>query len=386
MDLRPFNTFDDAEINAVTEVLRSGCLSGFLGRWSDAFYGGPRVRQLEDAWSAFFKVGHSVSVNSATSGLILALGAIGLKPDDEVIVSPVSMCASATAPLHYFAKPVFADVDPETYTLDPLSVARAITSKTRAIIAVNLFGHPAALQELMELAEIKGLYVIEDNAQAPGAYYQGHYAGTVGHIGVFSLNYHKHIHAGEGGICVSHDALLAERIALLRNHAEAIAADHAVPGGDALVGGNYRMTEIEAAIAAVQLAKLPAVLRTKQAQAARLTHALRDIPGLTPPRVRPGCTHAYYTYPLRIQADKAGKTRAELVRSLLDKKIPIVERYTAPLYQLPIFKNRGLAPDSVCSVAEALFESELCYIPWCGYDFSDADVDTMAEAIRGALN
>src|SRR5574344_1647548 len=210
------------EEDAVVKVLRSGILSKYLGCWADDFYGGPQVQALEKEWAEYFGVKHAISMNSATSALYCAAGAIGLNPEDEVIVSPYTMAASATAPLIYNAVPIFADIEEEYFCLDVESIEAKITPKAKAIIVVDIFGQPYDAERINALAKKHNLYVIEDTAQAPGAKYKGKYAGTLGDIGVFSLNYHKHIHCGEGGIIVTDNDELAERLRLIRNHAEAV--------------------------------------------------------------------------------------------------------------------------------------------------------------------
>src|SRR5262249_27529008 len=161
---------------------------------------------------ADFGVRHAVAVNSATSGLIAAVGAAGIEPGDEVIVSPWTMAASATAILVWNAIPVFADIEPDTFNLDPALVEANVTPRTRAIRVPDIFGHAAQLDPLMAIADRHRLKVIEDAAQTPSALYHGRRVGTISHIGVYSLNFHKHIHTGEGGVCVTNDAALAERL------------------------------------------------------------------------------------------------------------------------------------------------------------------------------
>jgi len=198
-------------------------------------------------------VKHTVSMNSATSGLFAAMGAVGIGPGDEVIVPPYTMSATAMAPLIYGGIPVFADIEEKTFGLDPAAVRKAVTPRTKAIIAVNLFGHPARLDELLEIAKERHLFLVEDNAQGPLAEDQGRYAGTLGHIGVFSLNYHKHIHTGEGGMCVTQDDDLALRLQLIRNHGENAVGPLETSDLTNLIGFNFRMTEIQAAIGIEQL-------------------------------------------------------------------------------------------------------------------------------------
>src|SRR6185503_8869326 len=153
-----------------------------------------KVREFERQCESYFGVKHAITVNSWTSGLIAAVGAVGIEPGDEVIVSPWTMCASATAILHWNAIPVFGDIEPETFCLDPASVEANITPYTRAILAVDIFGHSADIDALMTLAARHGLQVITDTAQAPGTRYKGRLTGTSAHVGGYSLNYHKHIH------------------------------------------------------------------------------------------------------------------------------------------------------------------------------------------------
>ena len=212
---RPYNPIGVEEVDAAKQVIESGVLSQFLACWHDDFYGGPKVREFENAWASYFGVKHAVTVNSWTSGLIAAVGAIGIEPGDEVIVSPWTMSASATAILQWNAIPVFADIEPNTFCLDPVSVEDNITSRTKAIMAVDIFGHSADMDYLNRIADKYNLKVISDTAQSPGALYKGRHAGTLADIGGFSLNYHKHIHTGEGGVLVTDDSNLAERLQLI---------------------------------------------------------------------------------------------------------------------------------------------------------------------------
>src|SRR5262245_21901216 len=220
--LGSYNTIGAEEKAAVEQVMATGKLSGFIGEWCDSFNGGSKVQAFEAAWRERFASRHAITVNSNTSGLFASMGAVGLAPGDEVIVPPYTMSATAMAPLIYGGIPVFADIEPATFCLDPQAVRRALTPRTRAILAVNLFGHPAPLAELRALAEQHGIWLVEDNAQGPLAMEHGRYAGTMGHIGIFSLNYHKHVHTGEGGMCVTADDELALRLQMIRNHGENI--------------------------------------------------------------------------------------------------------------------------------------------------------------------
>lgn len=176
---RHYNPISAEEVQAAKEVIESGVLSQFIGAWHSDFLGGPKVKEFEAQCARYFGIKHAITVNSWTSGLIAAVGAIGIQPGDEVIVTPWTMCASATAILHWNAIPVFADIDPITFCLDPKSVEVNITPYTKAIMAVDIFGMSADMDALMDIAKRHGLKVISDTAQAPGARYKDRYAGTL---------------------------------------------------------------------------------------------------------------------------------------------------------------------------------------------------------------
>lgn len=343
-------TVGEEEKESVGRVIDSGVLSRYLGAWHEQFMGGDEVRALESEWSAYYRTRHAIAVNSATSGLICALGAAGVGPGDEVIVSPWSMCISATAPLFYGAIPVFADVEPDCFCLEAHDVERKISSRTKAIIVVDLFGQPYDADAINSLAERHGLIVIEDAAQAPGALLYGKPAGTLGHMGVFSLNYHKHIHCGEGGVIVTDDDRLARRLCLIRNHAEAVVEDMGESELTNMLGYNFRMTELDAAVARCQLKKLEILNRARLNNVTYLEKSLGDIPCLSMPKVRRGAKHVYYVHACRYDETVAGipaqrfveAVKAELPCFTLREKegTKLGCGYARPLYQLPIFQRR----------------------------------------------
>ena len=216
------------ERKAALKVLKKGVLSDYLGEKDPKFYGGEQVNKFERYIEKFFNVKHAITTNSWTSGLVAAVGAIGIEPGDEVIVTTWTMCATATSILHWNAIPVFADIDEKTYTIDPKSIEKNISKYTKAIIAVDIYGHPTNMKAILKIAKKYNLKVISDAAQAPGAFYGKKYAGTLGDIGGFSLNCHKHINTGEGGILVTNNDIYAERLRLIRNHAEAVVDDRLI--------------------------------------------------------------------------------------------------------------------------------------------------------------
>ncbi len=375
-----------AERQAVDEVLGSGVLSQFIGEWGEDFWGGPRVRAMEAAWRERFGARHAISMNSATSALYAAIAAAGVGPGDEVIVSPYTMSASATCALVHGAVPVFADVEPETFGLDPESVRARITPRTKAIVVVDIFGCPARLEALLALAAEHGLVVIEDAAQAPGALYHGCEAGTVGHIGVYSLNYHKTIQCGEGGVAVTEDDRLAERLALARNHGEAAVDAMGSPHADVL-GFNYRLGELEAAIATVQLGRLEELTAPRIAHAERLS-VLAELEGLTPPAVPDGLRHVYYLHVTRVDEAVLGVSRTAFAAGLRAEGIPVVEGYVAPLYRQAVYRHRaaplGLGEadyaDGICPVVERLHDHEVLFHPLVHAGMDDADVLDIIDA------
>lgn len=368
-----YKTIGREEEEAAIEVLRSGILSRFLGCYHDDFYGGPQVQALEAEWAEYFQVKHAISVNSATSGLYCAMGATGVGPGDEVIVSPYTMSASAAAVLVYNAIPVFADIEEEYFCLDPKSVEERITSRTRAIIVVDILGQPYDREAINAIAQKYNLLIIEDTAQAPGAKYKGSFAGTLGDIGVYSLNYHKHVHTGEGGIVVTDNDELAERIRLIRNHAEVVVGDMGRSYLVNMLGFNYRMTELEAAIARQQLKKLSGLLSQRQENVAYLEDKLRDLPGIEIPGVRAGCEHAYYIHPLKYKEAEFGIPRARFIEAVQAELAPLELReaegvnigggYVKPLYLEPIYQQQIVYGENGCPFTCPWYKGQLNYAP-----------------------
>ena len=395
-----YNPIGVEEVQAAKQVIESGVLSQFLGSWSPDFYGGPKVQEFERQCEAYFGVKHAVTVNSWTSGLTAAVGAIGIEPGDEVIVTPWTMCATATAILHWNAIPVFADIETETFNIDPASVEANITPYTKAIMVVDIFGHSADMDALMAIAERHGLKVITDTAQAPGTYYKGKFTGTLAHVGGYSLNYHKHIHTGEGGILVTNDDEIADRLRLIRNHAEAVVGNKGVTDLRNMVGHNFRLGEIECAIGIEQLKKLKGFVVGRQRVAERLTQVLSDLPGLRTPIVKPDCTHAYYMFPMVLDIEQLGVSRARIIEALESEGVVglaagYVNLHLLPLYQQKIaYGSKGFPWTSdichrdvsyqkgICPVAERLHEFTYLGFAMCMHELTDEDVDLIGRAFR----
>jgi dTDP-4-amino-4,6-dideoxygalactose transaminase len=344
-----YKVIGEEEKAAVNAVMDSGILSRFLGTWHPDFFGGPEVQAFEKEWAAVSGTKHAISVNSCTSGLYAAVGALGCGPGDEVICSPYTMIASATAAVAFNAVPVFADIDPESYCISAATVAPRITERTKAIIVVHIFGQPADMDPIMQLARRHGIRVIEDCAQVPFGTYKGRPVGSLGDVGVFSLNYHKHIHTGEGGMCTTDDDDLAERLQLIRNHAEAVVEKKGVKNLANMIGFNFRLGELEAAIGRAQLKKGPALIRQRQENVRYLEAQIAGIDGLSMPKVGPAGDHVYYVHAMSYDAKATGVGRETFVRAIKAELAPTALRehegvlmgmgYVKPIYLAPMYRE-----------------------------------------------
>jgi len=364
-----YNNIDDAEKKAVANVLEKGILSQYLGSWHKDFYGGHEVLSLEKEWAKYFNVKYAIAVNSATSGLYCAMGATGIEPGEEVIVSPYTMTASAVAPLVYNAIPIFADIEEDYFCLDPNDIEKKITKKTKAIIVVDIFGQPYNADKINAIAKKHNFIVIEDAAQAPGAKYKGKYAGTLGDIGVFSLNYHKHIHCGEGGIIVTNNKQLAEKMQLIRNHAEAVVEAKGEKNLINMLGFNYRMTEMEAAVARKQLTKLDKLLKARRSNRTYIADKIKNLEGIEPAKIRADCEHSFYCDIFKIKKELIGVDRDSFIDAVKAELSPTESReshgvlmgcgYVEPLYLQPIFKEKTAYGSS--GYPFNLYNGTLCY-------------------------
>lgn len=398
-----YNTIGDAEKRAVMEVLDTGELSGFVAAPGDWFWGGKRVRALEEAFKDHFGVKYAVAVNSATSGLHAGLMAMDIGPGDEVIVSPYTMHASATMIVMCGAVPIFADINPTTFCIDPAAVEAAITPRTRGIVAVNLFGHPADLDPLRAIADRHGLFLLEDNAQAPDAMYKGRKTATIGHAGVFSFNRHKTMQCGEGGVLITNDERVAKKAALFRNHGETVVAAWGETDLVNTLGVNYRMCEMEAAVALEQFRKLSDLNQARIDLCDRLTSNIARIPGIEAPDVAADCKHVYYFYVMKYDERVTGIPRDLFVKAFQAEGFPMRAGYLKPLYLEPMYQqkigigrhgfpwtaNEGNAEISyargICPTVERLQDHEILLTAYMHPPLQMSDMDRYCTAIEKVL-
>ena len=392
-----YNPIGDEELAAAASVIASGKLSGFIGSWCPEFYGGSEVQSFENEVESKFGVNFAVAVNSWTSGLIAAIGALDIEPGDEVIVPTWTMSATAMAALHWNAIPIFADIDSDTFCISPKSVKENISDKTKAIIAVDIFGQSADIQSIRKVIGNREIAIISDSAQAPGAQTNGLWAGTLADIGGFSLNYHKHINTGEGGILVTNDSDLARRLQLLRNHAESVVEGMGVTKINNMIGFNFRMGEIEAAIGREQLRKLDKLVEKRTLLANRLSEGLQSLEGLKTPKAREGSTHVYYKYALTVNQEL---DRNKVFRLLQIEGVPGLSTKYVNLHLLPVFQKKmaygtkgfpwshvdarkGINyGKGICPNAELMQDATYLGIDLCEYDFSMEDIDAIVEAFH----
>ncbi len=288
------------EIESVLEPLRSGWLVQ-----------GPKVREFEQAWSAFTGAEHSIAVTSCTTGLHLSLAALGFGPGDEAIVPAFTWIATANVVEHLGGRVVFADIDLATFNIDPSGIEALVTPRTKAILPVHLFGLAADMEAINAIARRHGLWVVEDAACGFGATFKGRHVGTLGHTGCFSFHPRKAITTGEGGMITINDASLAERLRRLRDHGAAMSdlQRHLGPRPYLLAdhpeaGYNQRMTDLQAALGVAQMHRAESIVAERRALAARYDAAFADLDWLQTPVAPPGYGHGYQSYPCLFEPEQ----------------------------------------------------------------------------------
>lgn len=312
-------------------------LTEMVGQPSLFYWNGPQTRRLVERFREQYPLRHVMPCSSGTAALHIAVAAAGIGPGDEVITSPITDMGTVIGVLYQQGVPVFADLEPHRYTLDPADVRRRITPRTRAIIAVHLCGNSSALGDLRAIADEHGLVLIEDCAQAWGALHRGKPVGTFGHLAAWSLNDFKHIGCGDGGIVATND----ERFGPLLQKFGDKAYDRIGGGRDPeFLAPNYRISEPQSAVAAVQMTRLPSIAEKRARLGGLLTERLRGIPGVVPHHVDPEDRCSFWFYLFRIEPARFRCDRATLVKAMAAEGAPCSEGYIpAPLYRYPVFQN-----------------------------------------------
>jgi dTDP-4-amino-4,6-dideoxygalactose transaminase len=316
---------DEREIEMVAKVLKSGILTARVGSSS-------MVANFEQAYARFVKAKHAVAVNSGTAALHMALLAAGVKPGDEVVVPSFTFVATAEVVVLCGAKPVFVDINPRTYNIDPEKFGEAISAKTRAVIPVDLYGLPADMQAISEMAREHDLAVIEDSAQAHGAAYKGEPPGYFADMACWSFYASKNMTTGEGGMITTSNDDYAETLRCMRSHGEK--GEYV----SFMLGHNYRMTEIMAAIGVTQLEKLPTFLEKRRRNARRLTEKLNEVERLMLPVEPEGYRHSWYLYTVRLRNGSRAE-RDKVVEELRKHGIGAAVYYGTPIHLMPYYRQ-----------------------------------------------
>ena len=315
----------EEEIEAVVKVMRSGPLTSALGV-------GPMVTQFEKNFASFAGVKHAVAVNTGTAALHSAVVAAGVKQGDEVILPSFTFVATAEAVVMAGGKPVFTDIDPETYNISPNAIKKNLTEKTRVIVPVDLYGFSVNMKPIREIASEHGLAVVEDAAQAHGATYAGKPVGVFADVACWSLYASKNMTTGEGGVVTTDNDAVAETLRLVRTHGEKDKY------ASLMLGYNYRMSEIQAAIGLVQLEKLPGFVAKRRANAKRLTNLLSASDRLKLPEESEERQHSWYLYTVRLK-NAEGDERDKILEELKKKGIGAVAYYVNPVHLMPYYRE-----------------------------------------------
>ena len=351
----------DEETDAVMKTLKSGSLAQ-----------GDGVNRFEDAFAGFVGTKYAIAINSGTAALHVALLSHGLSEGDEVITTPFSFISTANSILFVGAKPVFADVREEDFNIDPECILEKLTKKTKAIIPVHLYGHPADMKFIMEIAEDHNLTVVEDACQAHGAKIDGRVVGSYG-SGCFSFYPTKNMTTGEGGMITTDDDLVADRARMIRSHGAKIRYQHE------MLGYNVRMTDISAVIGIEQLKKLNDFTKRRQENAKYLSDMLQ-FKGILTPGVRDGCEHVFHQYTIRV-TDDSGISRDDLVSALAEGGVGTGIHYSVPIHKQPFYKDLGYNEEYALS---ELMAEQVISLP-IHPSVKTHDLDYISEVIKKAL-
>jgi perosamine synthetase len=347
-------SIDDDDIRTVIGVLRSDWLTT-----------GPKVPEFEKAVADFVGAKYAVAVCNGTAALHAVMFALGIGPGDEVILPPMTFAATANCVIYQGGTPVFVDVDPSTLLLDPVKVEEKITNRTKAIIAVDYTGHPCKYDALRRIADQHGIFIVADACHSLGAEYKGKKVGSLADVTVFSFHPVKHITTGEGGMIVTGDTTLAERIRQFRNHG--INSDYRQREREGSwqyqmteLGYNYRISDIQCALGISQLKKLPAFLKRRREIAEYYDKCLLEMKSVRPLSVSSDVTHAYHLYVVRIDLNSLGKQRDTLFQQLHEQEIGVNVHYI-PVHLHPYYRRKFGTGPGLCPIAETAYEEIISF-------------------------
>jgi perosamine synthetase len=331
---------------------------------------GPRVEEFEKAFAGYIGTKYAVAVNSGTAGLHVALLAAGIQPGDEVITTPFSFIATANCCLFCNAVPVFADIDNKTFNISPAAIEKKITSKTKAVIIVHLFGQACEMEEISEICRKHNIILIEDACQAHGAIYKGKKVGSFG-IGCFSFYPTKNMTTGEGGMVTTNDENIARLSKMIRAHGQAQRYIHD------MLGFNYRMTDIAAIIGICQLKKLDDANAKRLKNARYLTENLGKIKGIIPPYIASECKHVFHQYTIKV-TENYKMSRDDLQKKMLAKGIGTGIHYPIPIHKQPLYQKLGY--NDIIPIAETVSRQVLS-LPVHPY-LTEEDLQTIVKVIK----
>ena len=368
--------FGREEERALSRVLKSG-------KWG---IGGTKNAEFSAAFARWLDAKRVITCTNGTAAIEIALKAVGVKPADEVVVPPYTFVATASAVLSIGAVPVFADIDPDTYMLDPVKLEQAITPKTKAVIPVHIGGGPADMDSITKIAQEHDIRIVEDAAQAHGAEWRKRKVGAVGDMGTFSFQSSKNITAGEGGAMATNDEELGEDAWSIMNcgrRKDRQWYEHFI------LGGNYRMTEFQAAVLLAQLPRAEAHMRTRERNAAYLTKRLKEVNGVEPLKSYPQTTrHAYHLFIMKYDASSfGGVPKAKFVEAMNKEGIPLSPGYTFSLHELPAIRNYKLPYATLdyggvsLPVTERACKDEGCWLHQSVLLGTKRDMDDIADAM-----
>lgn len=369
--LTGYDPIREDDLSRMGAVIRSRKLSGFMGAAGDSFLGGPEVRAVESQFGERCHGALAVTTNSWTSGLLVGLLAMGIRPGDEVVTTPWTMCATSAAIRQAGAIPRYVDISPVDFNLDIDQISSVVTERTAAILAVDIFGKPTDRLRLRDAARHLGVPVLVDAAQAPLMSPGYPIDNSDVTVWGYSFNYHKHIHCGEGGVALTADSALAERMQRVRNHGEILGGDDEFAK---VPGYNFRMGELESALLAGQLERLDSLVRSRQIAAKFLSDGLGDLPGLTCPHVSVGQAHAYYILGMTLEPE-LGSRRDLIIQALRAEGVPDLMGGYQNIHTLPAYADGARLP-----IAEGLHNETFLGIYMCGKQWDAADCQLAVEA------